>query len=145
MKEDILQKLKYFIKEIDQEYKIKLAYLFGSFARGEENDQSDSDIAICFMEEYSSFDDVMIRGDLIERGKETLKRKVDILNLDKAPISLKYIVVQQGIILKDNNERATFESLVLREYFDFAYYAEKYNAAILESIKNDEYFGGNNG
>ena len=38
-------KLKEFINEIDREYPIELAYLFGSYAKGTENSQSDIDMA----------------------------------------------------------------------------------------------------
>lgn len=142
MDDKLLKRLNTFISEIDQEYKLKIAYLFGSFSRGEENEKSDIDLALLFEKKYTDFQDAMLRGALIERGKEVLGREVDIVNLNIAPIRLKYQVVKEGQILKDHFIRPSFESLVLREYFDYMYYAEKYNQAIIESIKENKYFGG---
>ena len=40
---------------------------------------------------------------------------------------LKYKIIQEGIVIKDSRERIAFESIVLREYFDFKYYSDYYN------------------
>ncbi len=54
---------------------------------------------------------------------------------DSASLLLKYEVIKTGIPLKESKKRAAFESLALREYFDFRYYAEIYNEAMIESIQ----------
>ncbi len=131
-----------FINKIDNKYKIKFAYLFGSFARGQENNHSDIDLAIFFEKNYSDLEEIMIRGDIIETGRSFFNRNVDIVSIERAPLLLKYQIVKDGIILKDYEEIGDFESLTLREYFDFEYYSEIYNQAIIESIKSGDYFGG---
>lgn len=131
-----------FIHKINNKYKIKFAYLFGSFAYGKENNNSDLDLAIFFQESYSEFDDLLIRGEIIEEGKAFFNKDVDIVSLEKASTLLRYEVVKQGIVLKDHEDRAEFESLSLREYFDFQYYSNIYNKAIVDSIKKGSYFGG---
>lgn len=129
-----------FINKINIEYKIKFAYLFGSRARGEEKNTSDIDLGICFNENYSEIEETFIRGNIIEEGRAFFGIPVDIVSLNKASLSLKYEIVKDGVVLKDSDERSFFESIVLREYFDFKYYADIYNQAIVDSIKKGTYF-----
>jgi len=51
---------------------------------------------------------------------------------------LKYEIVKKGIPLKESKKMAEFESLALREYFDFQHYAEVYNKAMIEAIKEED-------
>lgn len=132
-----------FIELINEKYPIKFAYLFGSRARGEERLDSDIDLALFFGESYEGLEEVLIRGDIIEEGKAFFKMSVDIVSLNIAPILLKYQVVKDGMIIKDSEDISTFESLVLREYFDFKYYSDIYDEAMIDSIKQGNYFGRN--
>jgi predicted nucleotidyltransferase len=133
-----------FIKEIDKSYPVSFGYLFGSRAKGSSNAMSDIDIALKFVKDYDDEEDVYNRGDIIETGKRYFKDSVDVVNLDKAPLILKYEVVREGIVLmdEDSGKRADFESLTLREYFDFQYYSEYYNNAAIKRIKEGNYFRG---
>lgn len=141
MELDKLQiKLIKFIYDISQRYEIKFAYLFGSRAREDNKNNSDIDIAIAFEENYDPMKEAFVRGDIIEDGRTYLGMPVDVVSLNSAPLILKYEIVKEGLILKDNDERASFESLVLREYFDFKYYSDIYDQAIINSIKTGDYF-----
>jgi uncharacterized protein len=131
-----------FIDQIDKKYKIKFAYLFGSFARAEETDQSDVDLAVFFEKNYDELQELLIRGDMIEEGTAFFSKKVDIVSLSKTSTLLKYEIIRCGILLKDHEDRADFESLGLREYFDFQYYSDIYNKTVIERIKGSNYFGG---
>ncbi len=51
-KEDLLEKLNEFLNQINEQYPMKFAYLFGSFAQGTSNKESDIDMAIMFSEKY---------------------------------------------------------------------------------------------
>lgn len=133
-----------FVEEIHKSYPVSFAYMFGSRAKGKDNAMSDIDIGLMFEESYEDMEDVFVRGDIIETGKKFFKEPVDIVNLEKAPLILKYVIVQEGIVLKDEDsgKRADFESLTLREYFDFQYYSEHYNNAAIKRIKEGSYFRG---
>ena len=133
-----------FLYDINKKYQIDFAYLFGSMAKGKERNDSDIDIAIKFKDNYSDIEDIIIRGEIIDNGKKYFDREIDIVSLNKAPILLKYEVVKAGIVIKDSDNRASFESLVLREYFDFKYYSDIYNEKIISNIKNDTFFEENN-
>lgn len=133
-------KLIKFIDDISIKYKIKFAYLFGSRARGNNKNNSDIDIALFFEEDYDSLEEVLIRGNISEDGIAFFNMPFDVISLNNAPLLLKYQIVKEGIILKDDYDRSTFESLVLREYFDFKYYSDIYDEAIINSIKAGDYF-----
>ena len=141
MKDELLNKIKCFIEDINKKYTIELAYLFGSIAKGEANNMSDIDIAIKFMNEYSSLEDIFIRGEIIDLGQGIFHMPMDVVNLDNASVFLKHEIVKHGIVLKDCYERATFESLVFREYFDFKYYSDTYDKNVVARLKNKTYFG----
>lgn len=139
--------LSQFIDAVHREYPIRFAYLFGSRARGEENPTSDIDIAVYFAKHYNPSDITFIRGYLIEFGKEFFNNPIDIISLKHADLFLKYTIVKEGIIIKKNTDstQAEFESLTLREFFDFQYYSDQYNTAMIETIKKQTYFGDANG
>lgn len=115
MSNEILSSASKFIDYINKKYRISFAYLFGSRARGEENSQSDIDIAVYFEENYTGLDEVLIRGDIIEEGKAYFKLPVDLVSLRNSTLLLKYAVVKDGIVLKDSDERGEFELIVLRD------------------------------
>lgn len=72
--QDILKILHLYKKEVANEYKILKIGIFGSTARGEENDESDVDIVIS-VPEPDFFMLVGIKNDLEER----LQKSVDIV------------------------------------------------------------------
>lgn len=136
-KEGLLEKLGEFLDQINKQYPIEFVYLFGSFATEKYNKESDIDIAIMFQEKYESKKEVIIKGNIVDMGMKYFQRKLDVISLNSATPLLKYEVVRKGILLKESKRRAEFESLVLREYFDFQYYAEAYNKAMIEAIKKE--------
>lgn len=136
-KKDPLEKLDEFLDKINEQYPIEFAYLFGSFATVTYNKESDIDIAIMFQEKYESKKEVIIKGNIIDMGMKYFQRKLDIISLHSATPLLKYEIVKKGIPLKESKKRSGFESLALREYFDFQHYAGIYNKAMIEAIKKE--------
>lgn len=139
---NIINEAKVFISIINNKYKIKFAYIFGSQATGEASENSDVDIAVCFDKSYEAVEEAFIRGDIIEEGKAFFKKDVDIVSLNNASLLLKYEIIHDGIIIKDDDERVDFESLSLREYFDFKYYSDIYDNAMIERIRKGDFLGG---
>lgn len=140
--EHIIGKAKHFIEKINKKYNIKFAYIFGSQANGRALESSDIDIAVYFAEEISLVEEAYIRGDIIEEGKAFFKKDVDIVSLNNAPLLLKYEIIYNGIVIKAHDEIGDFESLALREYFDFKYYSDIYDNVMIEKIKKGEFFRG---
>lgn len=135
-KVDLLEKLERFIHQISEEYSIEFTYLFGSFATETENKESDIDIAIMFQEKYEGKREVIVKGNIIDRGMKHFQNRIDVVSLHRASPLLKYQIVKNGIVLKESKKRAEFESLTVREYFDFSYYADIYNKAMIKEIQN---------
>lgn len=134
-----------FIQVIDKIYPLEMVYLFGSVAKGTDHSESDIDLALLFKQKYEEREELLILGRLMDEGEKFLGKKVDVVSLGKASTLLKYQVIREGIVLKDSVQRGTFESLALREYFDFRYYSAIYNRAMLKHLNRGTYFGGDAG
>lgn len=74
-KEQILQKLTLLKPEISQKYHISSLALFGSFARGEQTEQSDIDLLV----DFSDTPDLLRFIELEEKIKSVLGRNVDLV------------------------------------------------------------------
>jgi predicted nucleotidyltransferase len=72
----ILAKLKSLEKEIKEEYRAEIIGVFGSYARGEQNKESDIDILVRFKEGATLFDFAGLANFL----EEQLSMKVDVVS-----------------------------------------------------------------
>lgn len=121
-KDVIIKKLK---KALEKHAEISFAYLHGSFITGE--GFKDIDIAIYLKEmplsqlEY----ELKIESELM---KIIERHPVDVRILNTSPLSFKYNVIKDGIylIVRNDDERADFQEVTLRNYFDFAPYRNIY-------------------
>ena len=66
------------IKPILQKYGVTKSDLFGSYARGDFNDQSDVDVLVDVPDGTSLFDIIYLKNDL----EKVLGRKVDVVTYD---------------------------------------------------------------
>lgn len=114
---EILPKANYFLENYQ---KVIFAYLFGSLARDKVLPLSDIDIAIYLKEgaDFSQEKMTILRNLMDILGTE----EIDLVLLNIAPLTLKARIVGNKKILVDKDPflRHSFESLVLREYFDFS-------------------------
>jgi uncharacterized protein len=96
---------------------IQFAYLFGSRARNVHGPLSDIDVAVYLDKRFDCFS---ARLRFLEELSRLLEgHPLDLVVLNTAPLVLKYEVLCQGVILKENKKRRIpFEAGVLREYFD---------------------------
>lgn len=138
----IIAKAQKYLEDISIKYPIELAYVFGSVSVNQNNAMSDIDIGVKFKNKYTDLEDALIRGEIIDKGEAVLKMPVDVVSLDKASVFLKYQIVKDGKVLIDSENRATIESLILREYFDFKYYSDIFDEALIKSLKEETYSGG---
>ncbi len=107
------------IEELAHLYRIRLAVLFGSLARGEANNLSDVDLA------------VLCDCDVLELAEELERRgvKVDIVDLETAPPVLAYLVARDGVLLYgDEWDFHEFMSRAVRMYLDFKRILEPHTA-----------------
>ena len=115
--EDMLPKTETYLRSRPD---ILFAYLFGGLARGKPLPLSDVDIAVYLCETVDSFEKKLeILGkltDLLETDE------IDLVILNEAPLTLRMKVLENKRIIVDNDPflRHEYESLTMREYFDFS-------------------------
>ncbi|HHF55861.1 MAG TPA: nucleotidyltransferase domain-containing protein [Thermoplasmatales archaeon] len=131
-RKEMIEKLAgYFNKQAE----IKVAYLFGSMAKGRAGRLSDVDIAIFIDErlERNKRNDLQLKilSDLIALLNTD---KIDIVVMNELPILMKYNIIKNGIILKDDEERAKIEAKILSEYLDRKYYIDRHTKIALKRI-----------
>ncbi|MEK7079619.1 MAG: nucleotidyltransferase family protein [Patescibacteria group bacterium] len=86
--EDLRETIKRHRQELEQKYKIKTIAIFGSYARGEETEESDVDILVEFDEPVG-----LLFVHLADYLEEILGLKVDLLTPDAIkPNRKKYIM-----------------------------------------------------
>ncbi|MBI2371631.1 MAG: nucleotidyltransferase domain-containing protein [Deltaproteobacteria bacterium] len=95
---------------------VRFGYLFGSWAEGRMGPRSDVDVAVWLKEDAP--EPFEVRLGLIGRLEVSLKRPVEVIVLNEAPLILRYTVVQQGIPIYtlDDRERAWFEVQARKAY-----------------------------
>lgn len=118
--ENILELLPEASNFLENYSKVVFAYLFGSLTKGKVNPLSDIDIAL-YLKRGTNFarEKMVILKKLIDVfGTE----EIDLVILNIAPLTLRARIVENKKILVDKDPflRHSFESLVLREYFDFS-------------------------
>lgn len=133
--DEIVEKLRAFFAE---EQPVVLAYLFGSYARGEMNEFSDLDLAV-FLEQG------MVGEELYETYRKLFLgvRKIlgterfDLVLLNRAPLPLKFEVVSKGRLVYARDEEAVncFEIDVIRKYQDTAYLRKVQNEYLRERAR----------
>jgi uncharacterized protein len=105
--------------------RVLFAYLFGGYGRGRGGPLSDVDIAV-YLEPTA--DPMAAMMDLIGSLSDALSSdEVDLVILNRAPLSLAGRVQESGRVLVDNDpaKRYAYESLVRREFADFRLQEEK--------------------
>jgi uncharacterized protein len=98
---------------------IVAAYLFGSVARGTAGARSDVDVAVL----YATAPPATLEGlpfDLEGRIEYLVKRPVQVIVLNTAPVDLVHRVLRDGVLLLDRNPslRIRFEVRRRNEFFD---------------------------
>jgi uncharacterized protein len=100
---------------------VRLAFLFGSRARGRAREDSDFDIAVLLDAEAARAD----RGKTVRRlagrlGRVVSSALLDIVVLNDAPSLLRHRVLRDGIVLfqRSPEERCRFAVKTIRDYQD---------------------------
>ncbi len=117
--QDILSRIPDLKRVLMEDGNIIFAYLFGGLAKSEVKPLSDVDLAV-YVREMEAPAEYKLR--LFDRATESLgTSELDLVILNTAPISLTGRVLQTRLVLVDKAPplRHTYESLVLREFFDF--------------------------
>ncbi len=120
-------------KELQKEPEVLFAYLFGSYAKGIQDDKSDIDIAIYIQDENILEKDPLYPSRLAIKLEKALaeKRTLDVRVLNGSTLRFRSQVLRYGKLLfsKDEKERIEFETTSLAHYYDFKPHLEMYDAA----------------
>lgn len=117
--ENIKVKLKDAKKLLENDKNVVFAYLFGGFAKNEIKPLSDIDIAVYLKKSDKIFDYQLnlLSKLILTFGTE----EIDLVVLNHAPISIvgRILKSRQVIVDKNPSFRKSYESLMLRQFFDF--------------------------
>lgn len=89
-------------------------YIFGSYALGLQNSQSDIDIAFYSKKAYSSYD-IFI---LAQKLSSELGREIDLVQMKESSTVFQKEIISKGKIIFEKNrlEREKIENLILKKY-----------------------------
>jgi uncharacterized protein len=124
---------------------VAFAYLFGSVAKARAREASDVDVAVYFScEDEGAPADRLDRAlDLEGRLESALKRAVQVVVLNDAPLELRFNVLHHGIPLhaRDRAARAHFFVDTGRHYYDMEPARQLFQRRQMERIRQGT-FGG---
>ena len=128
---DVLSKIPDVKKILLEDNNIIFAYLFGGLVKGKANPLSDMDIAV-YVKNTSVLAEYKLR--LFDKISSALKTgELDLVILNTIPLSIAGRILQnkQVLIDKEPFRRHIYESVTLREFFDFkikedSFFARRY-------------------
>ncbi|MDX8335889.1 MULTISPECIES: type VII toxin-antitoxin system MntA family adenylyltransferase antitoxin [Cetobacterium] len=126
------------IIECLKEFKCKTIYIFGSYATGKINKESDIDIAFLSDKKIDKYS-IFIKSQEIS---SKVNREVDLIDLEESTTIFQNQVVRNGIVILDKSpiEREKFEILVLKKYMELnelrKELLDNYSESLEEFIRN---------
>lgn len=120
------------VKVLEKEENVLFAYLFGSYAKGTQNEKSDIDIAVYLTDESILEKDPLYPSRLaIKIENIPVKEKADVRILNGSTLRFRNQVLMHGKLLfsKDEKKRIEFETSSLHQYYDFKPHIDRYDAA----------------
>ncbi|MDI6896404.1 type VII toxin-antitoxin system MntA family adenylyltransferase antitoxin [Methanocella conradii] len=131
---DIDKKLSEFF---NKQERVKLAYLFGSTAKGKAGGLSDIDIAVVLDESLNKKERFDLQLKLISELAGVLNTdKVDLVVMNDAPISLQYEIIKASrpLLVRNESKRIDLEHRILSRYLDRRYYEKRWAADFLRKV-----------
>lgn len=113
------------------------AYVFGSTARGDSRPGSDVDVAVYLEAEADAGDSIELMLKLAGKlASASSVGKIEVVSLNVAPLALRGRAVRERAVIysRDEPARVEFESLTLREFFDFQIHAVPLDQALLRRM-----------
>ena len=135
--EDIFQEhMDDFVEEFDP----SLIYIFGSFARGTNRENSDIDIAVLLNGEIGVYTQLNIIGRLVDIFR---REDIDLVILNNVNEVLKFQVIKYGkpIYMESQYTKVMFESRTMSEYMDKEHFRrtqEKYSHMKFLEVMNEK-------
>ena len=127
------------LQPVFENFGVTCCYLFGSRAGQDYYRDSDIDLAVIFADYSPSTHNLELEIELQNVVSEILaplEVEVDLLFLQKAPIYLKFNVINTAKIIYcvDDEFRTDFEDMTIRDYLDFKPFLEMYYREMAEDL-----------
>lgn len=125
--EEIFEEIK---KKLMEKLQCEAIVLFGSFARGTQNSESDIDIAFKTKKEINKREIFYLKQEL----EDIAKRDIDLINLDEIGDGFRYEILINGITLycEDEFKFELYKLDMYREYLEL----NESRQSIIDRIKN---------
>jgi predicted nucleotidyltransferase len=119
---------------------IRVAYLFGSRARGSARADSDLDVALLFAAGMGDERRATLLLSIIAALTDSLGalgERADLLELDRAGSSVAFAVIRDGkcVLCRDRRARVRLEASIARRYDDERPYRELFRRAALRTAE----------
>jgi predicted nucleotidyltransferase len=124
-----------------QEPNVLVTYIFGSYCDGFATVKSDLDLAVLFRSDLDLWQETRLQSKICEALRFD---RVDLLNLNKAPLRLKFMVLATGNLVYEAEPIVTsdFVEAVLLQYHDREYrdrqFFKEWDAGLREDYLNGE-------
>ena len=135
--EDLLRKVQVYFSGRDDTHAV---YLFGSYAKGTANGESDLDLAVLFTETEDPVLRFRLKLQIANDLEDLLGKKVDVVDLRSADLCfIRQIMLCKVLIYEqDRHDRIAFEVAYRKRYFDHLPILEQYHAKARERILRRE-------
>jgi|YNPNPStandDraft_1061719.scaffolds.fasta_scaffold36746_2 predicted nucleotidyltransferase len=137
--EELIQSLAGFMA---RQPEVRLAYLFGSHARGEANALSDVDLAVWLDERLTAAEQGRVHVRLMSDLMSLLQRDdIDLVILNRASLLLRHRVLRDGRLLfaADEGERARFATVTIERYLDHRYMYDVLEEAMVTRLREGRF------
>lgn len=124
------------IMAVLRRHPVRFAYLFGSRARGEARADSDLDLAVQFAPELGAAQRFELALRLGAELEAALDCRVDLVDLDTAPLRLVGRILTERIVLLglDDPARVEFEMRLFKLAVDFEHHAAALTREALDAM-----------
>ncbi len=116
---------------------VRVAYIFGSVARGEAGPLSDLDVAVLLGRELPEWEALGLAGDIAAEIEPLGGGPVDVVILDAAPPALRFSVISEGSIIfnQDDDLRQRFEEWTVAQYLDTEHLRRTYRSYLYRRLR----------
>jgi predicted nucleotidyltransferase len=125
------------VVELLRKERLKLAYLFGSAAKGGEGRLSDLDLGVLLDESLSREERFRLQLRLTGELTSLLKTdRIDLVAMNDASLSLNYeiIAANHPLFARDEGQKIDFEHGILSRYLDRRYFEKRWAAEFLKKV-----------
>ena len=125
------------VRDVLRRHRVRAAWVFGSFARGEAQAGSDLDLAVLMAEPWDSAGWFTLAGRLQAALTPLVQRPVDVLVLNEAGSLARFEATSRGIVVleQDEEERIAFELRAGAGYEDYLHIQSFFVAALRERLE----------